>query len=333
MLRSHIISFAVLASALAACGAAQPATESEAFKTQRCVNMGNALEAPKEGEWGHKIDLDNFARIREAGFDTVRFPVRWDAHLAANNLIDPTFLNRVDQVLDAALAADLDVVLNVHHFDDLMEQPERYSGTLLDIWEQLAYHYQDLPDRVSFEVLNEPSLALNGTLLRRLQGDAVRIIRSTNPTRTLILGGENWSGLNTLGTNVKLNDPNVVYTFHYYDPFDFTHQKAPWTGPDGPKETRTWGSESDHQKVQVDMASAKRFSEDVGRKVFLGEFGAYEAAPEDSRLAYMSAVRREAEAAGIGWCVWNFTSSFPLFDDDTKTWVPGQLEALDLGAP
>ena len=80
------------------------------------------------------------------------------------------------------------------------------------------------------------------------------------------------------------------------------------------------------------MRKARQFSLQTGRRIFLGEFGAYEQAPEGSRREYMRAVSAEAQAAGIGWCVWNFASSFPLFDNGTKQWVPGQLEALGLRA-
>lgn len=318
------------AALLSVCSAPGPAAEAAPFRVQRCVNMGNALDAPTEGAWGHKIDLQNFARIRAAGFDTVRIPVRWSAHLRPQNQIDPAFLTRVDDVLSAALAADLKIVLNVHHFEEMMEEPAAYYKTFLDIWDQLALHYRALPETVSFEVMNEPNGAMKGATMRRFQLDAMARIRQTNPSRTLILGGENWSGLDSLDTNLQTDDPNVVYTFHYYQPFDFTHQNAPWTGPDGPKGTKSWGKAGERKRVNTHMRQAARFARQSGRPVFLGEFGAYEAAPEAARLAYLQSVRSEAEAAGIGWCVWNFTATFPVFDDDRKTWVPGHLQALGL---
>lgn len=316
---------------LVVCGAPAPKAEAGPFEVKRCVNMGNALDAPSEGEWGHTIDVRNFALIRAVGFDTVRIPVRWSAHLGADNAVDRQFLARVDEVLNAALAADLNIVLNIHHFDELMTAPETYHNTFLDIWEQLAIYYQDLPDRVSFEVLNEPNGALEGRKMRAAQADAISVIRQTNPTRTLILGGENWSGLGSLSSNFRTADPNIVYTFHYYEPFDFTHQNASWTGPTGPKGIKSWGKGTDITKVRRDMESAKRFAQKEGRPVFLGEFGAYEAAPEGARLAYIEAVRKEAEASGLGWCVWNFTATFPIYNDIAKRWTPGHLRALGLG--
>jgi hypothetical protein len=48
----------------------------------RGVNLGNALEAPKEGEWGVTLREEYFHLIAEAGFDSVRIPIRWSAHAA-----------------------------------------------------------------------------------------------------------------------------------------------------------------------------------------------------------------------------------------------------------
>jgi len=42
--------------------------------------MGNALEADNEGDWGYKIQARHFQYIKQAGFDTVRIPIKWDAH-------------------------------------------------------------------------------------------------------------------------------------------------------------------------------------------------------------------------------------------------------------
>src|SRR3712207_5003553 len=71
----------------------------------RGINLGNALEAPNEGEWGVTLKADYFKRIKEAGFDTVRLPVKWSAHAAAAPpyAIDERFAERVDWAVDQAL--------------------------------------------------------------------------------------------------------------------------------------------------------------------------------------------------------------------------------------
>ena len=66
-------------------------------KLKRGVNISCALEAPQEGKWGVVIQEEHFDVIRAAGFDSVRLPVRWNAHAGeeAPYAVDPAFLDRV----------------------------------------------------------------------------------------------------------------------------------------------------------------------------------------------------------------------------------------------
>ena len=92
---------------------------------RNCVNMGNMLEAPIEGEWGTVVAEHYFSAIAEAGFDTVRIPIHWSGHTdtRAPYTIDPIFLARVDEVIGWALDANLQVILNVHHYYEIMDTP------------------------------------------------------------------------------------------------------------------------------------------------------------------------------------------------------------------
>ena len=49
----------------------------------RGVNLGNALEAPNEGEWGMTLEAEFFRVIYQGGFDSVRVPIRWSNHAAS----------------------------------------------------------------------------------------------------------------------------------------------------------------------------------------------------------------------------------------------------------
>src|ERR1022692_1804955 len=78
----------------------------------RGINLGNALEAPKEGEWGVTLKAEYFAAIKKAGFATVRLPVRWSAHPGkeAPYTIDPKLAERVDWAIDQALMNELNII-------------------------------------------------------------------------------------------------------------------------------------------------------------------------------------------------------------------------------
>src|SRR5262245_39342175 len=109
--------FALVAAIPAAGQSQKLADKSDIFPVNKAlgrgINFGNALEAPKEGDWGVKIEASYFKLIKEAGFDTVRVPVKWSAHAAkdAPYTIEPEFFKRIDWVLDQAEANKLNAVL------------------------------------------------------------------------------------------------------------------------------------------------------------------------------------------------------------------------------
>ena len=125
-------------------------------KLGRGINLGNALEAPKEGEWGVTLKADYFEPIKEAGFDSVRIPIRWSAHAAAEApyAIDAEFSDRVDWAIDRRWPTT-DLIVNVHHYDG-MDAIRTSTAAIVGLWEQIAARYKDRPERLVFELLNEP---------------------------------------------------------------------------------------------------------------------------------------------------------------------------------
>src|SRR5439155_21126552 len=125
--------------------------ETNIFQTgrqlSRGVNLGNALEAPREGAWGLALKADYFQRIKQAGFQSVRLPIRWSAHAATEPpfTIDPTFFQRIDWAIDQALSNDLAAVVNVHHYDEMLRTPDRHLPRLKALWQQIAERYRDRP--------------------------------------------------------------------------------------------------------------------------------------------------------------------------------------------
>ena len=300
-----------------------------------CINLGNHLEADSESSWGGKrAEAADFARIAAAGFDTVRVPVRW-ANKTGDGpgyTIEPAWLDRVTEVVDQALAADLNVILNSHNFADLHADPAANTAKLAAIWKQVAERFADRPaERLWFEIENEPHDKLTNANLMATLGPALAAIRATNPDRPVVLGGENWSGIDSLATLELPDDPQVYPTFHYYDPFDFTHQGARWAGDPPPAIGRVYGSEDDAERLVRDVAKLDAYVERTGRVPFMGETGAYDAhIPLDQRIAYHGAVREAFAPTGIGICTWAYTNTFPFFDHEAGRWLPGLRAAMGL---
>lgn len=305
-----------------------------AFDMKKCVNMGNSLESGPDVEWGAPIDPTQFADIKAAGFDTVRIPVKWSAYTddSPDHLIDPAFMADVTVIVDSALGAGLNVILNVHHFDEIMKSPKAEMRHLLAIWRQVATHFADRTDDLWFELLNEPNNKLEGKLLQAAQQVAILGIRESNPDRILILGGERWSDINSLPTNIAPPDNNIVYTVHYYDPFEFTHQFAPWIDKKLVNKKLDWGSREDRDQLTRAVSVIDSFKLAVKHPVFVGEFGVFDPVDPKERVEWVGEVRKAMEASAIPWCLWSFTNTFALYDPATG-WDKDMVAALGARVP
>lgn len=300
----------------------------------RCVNLANALEAPFEGKWGRAITDDDVATVAGAGFDTVRLPVAWSAHAAAAApyTVDPTFMARVAHVVDTAVAAHLRIIVDDHNDDPLFTDPDGQRDRLAGIWRQVGARFAQAPrDRVWFEIENEPHGRLTNANLMATLGPALAAIRATNPDRPVVIGGEGWSGVGSLATLALPADPNIVPTFHYYEPFAFTHQGAGWVTPVQPL-GRDYGGPADAARLAGDVVKVRAFIARDGRVPLMGEYGAYETAALGERVAYYTAISHAFDAAGVGGCAWAYVNTFPLHETAGGDWLPGMLAALGLGS-
>lgn len=315
---------------MAAAGAArsEPQASLEAFPG-RLLNIGNALEAPTEGAWGVVIEEAFFDVIRDGGFQGIRLPVRWSAHALPDPpyTIDPGFFARIDEVIDQASARDLAVILDIHHYDELNADPVGQRDRFLALWSQIAAHYAARPSGIVFELLNEPELALTSGW-NALLADAIAAIRPTNPDRIIVVGPALYNIHLALGELVLPDDSNLLVTFHYYFPLQFTHQGASWVAGSDAWLGTTWGSDADRAAVVADFDSVTAWAAANDRKILLGEFGAIDLADLASRAAYAGFVREQAELRGWPWAHWQFVSNFPVYDLDQEEWIEPLYQAL-----
>jgi len=322
---------AMLAIAGAARGGVEDVPDSQApARIGECVNMANMLESPTEGAWGRSIADDDFRIIAEAGFRTVRLPVAFGAHAAsgAPYTIDPAFMDRVAHVISLAEAAHLGLILDLHNDDGLFSDPAGEAPRLAAMWRQIARRFRDAPANVWFEITNEPHDKLTNANLMATLGRSLAAIRESNPTRKVVIGGEDWSGIDSLATLRLPEDPNLIATFHYYLPMAFTHQGAPWLKP-SPPIGKTFGSDADMEELQANVAKARAYMAHTHRPLFMGEYGAYDRTiPTAQRAAYYKAVHDAFARAGIDGCVWGYTSSFRFREGDR--WIRPLLDAIGL---
>ncbi len=297
----------------------------------RGVNLGNALEAPVEGEWGVTLREPWFHAIRQAGFQSVRIPIRWSAHAMNKRpyTLDYDFAKRVGWAVNSALQNKLRVIINMHHYDELTANPAAEKERFLAIWFQIAHLFHKYDSQLLFEPYNEPSGKLTSGKWNDLLTEVIPVIREISPQRTLLIGTANWGGIDSLEhLHIPDNEKNVIVTVHYYNPFPFTHQGAEWVkGSDAWLGTRWKGSDA-AKEISYDFWRAAEWGTKEKRPIHLGEFGAYGKADIKSRLRWMNHVSREAEKYNFSWAYWEFCAGFGLFDATANKWRKKLLNSI-----
>lgn len=299
---------------------------------KRGMNLGNALEAPDEGAWGYTIEEEDLKKIKDAGFDYVRVPIKWSAHTSskAPYQIDKAFMKRVTEVVNWAYKYKLKVLINVHHFDEIMYEPQKYAAKLDSMWNQISTSFSKFDNNLYFEILNEPKENMDVKTLNTTYERVIKIIRKISPTRKIALGGIMWSNFaSTETTYVPSGDKNIILLFNYYNPFEFTHQGASWVDGASAWEGMKWlGTEEEMARIRKEFDFATEQARIKGVDLMIGEFGAYSDADMKSRARWTDFVAREAEKRNIAWTYWEFCSSFGAYDNFSKEWRKPLLEAL-----
>jgi endoglucanase len=190
--------------------------------------------------------------------------------------------------------------------------------------------YRAAPASVLFEILNEPNGRLTAEVWNGLLVDALAVIRRDNPTRTVVIGPANYNSYASLFDLVlPEGDRNIIVTFHYYEPFPFTHQGTNWTTPSRENMTGvTWGTPEDRAAIGAEFDTVAAWAKAHDRPILLGEFGAFDKGDMASRVAWTATVARDAEARGFAWCYWQFDGNFVVFDMAHDDWVAPIHDAL-----
>lgn len=287
----------------------------------RGVNVSRWFRFPADDSESHALsfitdaDLD---LLKFLGVSVVRLAVA-PAQLLAPGMtdcVDPRRLAYIDRAVALFISRGLFVVLQYHDETRAMETSMSAVDAFERLWIALARHFGDFsPDTLALEILNEPVFDRAPRAWFPIQRRIVAAVRAAAPHHTIVTGGPHWSSLDGLLMSAPLDHPNIVYTFHFYEPFDFTHQGALWADArvKNLAGVRYPATVQEATYIERRIASAGEWAARHGVPVWAGEFGAYPpAAPRMDRLRWLHDVRTALERHAIGWAVWSYDESLGL---------------------
>jgi endoglucanase len=338
-------------------GNSQPATTSDRFS--RGTNLSNWFNSYSDpNQYSNRFPAKTLALIKSSGFTYVRLPIGTSVLYDESNpsQLNTGNLSLVDAAVSHCIAAGLAVTIDLHsdqsnRLDSLLAADPTYSDKIAAYWKSMASYFKKYDSaQIAFEVYNEPHASAAGLTTQKfnwwgpVQEKLVKAIRDVTSTHKILVGGEGWNSISGLVQLPVYNYPNIVYVFHIYDPFLFTHQGADWTGwqpamlarnvpypatPEGVaplvaaasstelKDALNWYGSQRYNidsldkwiKVAYDWGKARNV------KVIVNEFGSYKTyAPRQSRLNLIGDMRKTFDKYGIGWAMWDCDEGFGWID-------------------
>jgi endoglucanase len=318
----------LLGAASAATAADQPLSAAQQVREmQRGVNIVG-YDPLWQNPQAARFKPRHFEIIRTGGFSSVRIVLMALRFMNEKNELPRNWFDTLDALVDGALAQGLNVIIDEHDYSACGRDVVACRPKLMAFWTQVAAHYKDAPNKVMFEILNEPNESTN-EVWNEVHAEALAIIRKTNPTRNVIIGPAFWNNVNWLDRLVlPEKDRHIIVTVHYYLPMSFTHQGANWTPEYANLSGNTWGTAADQAALDKDLDGVQVWARRHDRPILLGEFGAYNKGPIESRVRYTAAVARGAEQRGWAWAYWQFDRDFIVYDIDQDHWVEPIRRAL-----
>jgi endoglucanase len=290
--------------------------------------------------------------LKRMGFDYVRVPVNLWLLLDRENpdVPKPAAMAALHTAIERILATGLAVTVDLHTVDEgredlawgkMLERDDAFVDVYVRFWRGFASELsRHDPERTFLELMNEPEFwKMPDRWTRQIQPRVAAAAREGAPQHTIIATAPRNSWPVTLVSTEPLPDPNVVYTFHYYDPFVFTHQGfkgGPLEEVIGlryPADMGTiygmldkvtneqrfklvkYGLEQwNRSNVERDIATVVEWRDRYGVQVICNEFGVVRnTAPGPDRIQWFHDVRRVFEDAHIGWAMWEYGGWFGLF--------------------
>ncbi|NMO94601.1 cellulase family glycosylhydrolase [Paenibacillus lemnae] len=250
-------------------------------------NLGNTFDATGgETSWGNPATTRELIHhIAGQGFKSIRIPVTWDHRVgnAPDYLIDPVFLDRIEEVVDWSLDEGLYVMINLHHdsgewIKHMESNHDEVMARYQALWTQISGHFKNHSSKLMFESINEPRFDEDWnrdqpqyfTMLEELNTSFHQIVRRSggnNTMRPLVIPGITASAsqarLDALYDNIKkLNDNKLIATIHYYGYYPFSVNLGSTTFDDTVRRDVTETFDRTYKRFEAD-----------GIPVIVGEYG------------------------------------------------------------
>ncbi|MFZ0282726.1 MAG: cellulase family glycosylhydrolase [Bacteroidales bacterium] len=328
----------------------------------RGVNLTGWFQSGSAGQIQFtRFTKQDILNIKSLGCDVIRLPVNMHEMTSGSPswTIDPFLFSFLDSLVSWCEELHIYLILDNHSFDPSVNTSPGVVTILVKVWTQMAIHYKERSDFILYEILNEPH-GISTSDWGNIQNQAINAIRAHDTRHTIVVGGSGYNTYTELKNLPVYQDTNLLYTFHFYDPFLFTHQGATWVSPTMeplsgvpfpycgacmpllPESLKgswiesaynNYSSEGRISYVQSLIDNAVQFRNSRNVKIFCGEFGVY--IPNSDladRAGWYGSVREYLEQNNIPWTTWDYKGGFGLFRENSNELFEHDLNILLLNS-
>ena len=302
-----------------------------------------------------RYSKQDFEDVKSLGCDVVRVPIHFNMLLEDEKTgkVKDVIFDYLDKACDWAEELGIYIIIDNHSFNgEKYPSSAKVADHLQKVWPQVAKRYSNRSKYVLYEILNEPQIPQEDWY--KIQEDTLHLIRKYDKKRTVVVTGADWGGVDAMVGMQPYDDDNLIYTFHFYDPFVFTHQGASWSekaiedldgipfpyNKDKMPEVKasTKGSWVEghlkydyHNKgteaaLRAQIKKTYDFRQKYKVPVWCGEMGVYNLkAPEPDRTNWYKTVGSLFAEYKIPFTVWGYDGSFGIFRKGTPEVYPQDL--------
>jgi endoglucanase len=323
------------------------------FPIKRGINISHWLSQSKKRGTERKeyFTQKDVAYLASLGFDHLRIPVDEEQLWTEDGKKDQEAFSLLHQALEwcrenkRKAIVDLHI-LRSHHFNE-KEKPlwtqAAAQERFFQCWRDLSAELKKYPvTAVAYELMNEP-VADDAEDWNRLVAKAVAVVRTNEPQRKIVIGSNRWQSADTFDQlRVPENDPDIILSFHMYEPFLLTHHQASWTGIKDYKGPVNYPGQivkkEDIEKLPESVAKAISnsklyYTKDsieahfqkplaVAKKynlpLYCGEWGCLSTVPEKARLQWYADMKSVLEKHNIAWANWDYKGSFGIINQQKE---------------
>lgn len=318
-------------------------------------NYGENCDDLLDGAWSNPIKDEYFRLLKDAGFNSVRIPVRWQHNSdPVTHKVNPARLAGVKEDVQLAIDAGLAVVVSFHWYYEMSffatnaaKFPELYKAEkehFAAIWSEVATAFKDFPDTMLvWDLLNEPTMT-QASKLNEVMKAGYEAIRAADPNKTIMFESYQAGRFKALRYLELPEDGNIIFSGHYYEPFEYSHQGH--SSMYSCKGDAAYGSTA-FDDFQDYVFMAMDLYPDINGKPLpmnMGEFGISggpggpcerkgQPGPSNAKRALWAQKAIEnAEAYGISWHYWGFVGvgGFEAYDKTNNAWYEGFPDAFGL---